>query len=230
MAALVAFQSPAVMVLAFVPMISIAYAHRDLHRVALDRGTTFTWTTKAFGPWVGWMSGWAIIAADVVVMASLSQIAGIYGFLLSGQDDLASNTAAVTPVGCLWIVGLTYVCYRGIEVSAKSQFVMLAVEVVVVVMFRAIALTKVCTNDAGPNAATPSLSWFNRLNIVGAGGTFSFATMSSAVLLAVFIYWGWDSAVAVNEETKDPATTPGKVAVLSTIFLVLTHAIVASLL
>lgn len=227
MAALVAFQSPAVMVLAFVPMISIAYAHRDLHRVALDRGTTFTWTTKAFGPGA---SGCAIIAADVVVMASLSQIAGIYGFLLSGQDDLASNTAAVTPVGCLWIVGLTYVCYRGIEVSAKSQFVMLAVEVVVVVMFRAIALTKVCTNDAGPNAATPSLSWFNRLNIVGAGGTFSFATMSSAVLLAVFIYWGWDSAVAVNEETKDPATTPGKVAVLSTIFLVLTHAIVASLL
>jgi amino acid transporter len=43
----------------------------------------------------------------------------------------------------------------------------------------------------------------------------------------VFIYWGWDSAVSVNEETKDPATTPGRAAILSTLILVLTYAIVA---
>jgi len=225
--ALVAFQAPAVMILAFIPMLFIAYAYRELNRVAPDCGTTFTWSTKAFGPYVGWMGGWGIIAADVVVMASLSQIAGIYGFLLFGLDDLANNTAAVTLVGCLWIVLLTYVCYRGIEVSAKFQFVMLAVEVVILVLFSVIALFKVFTGNAGPDAVTPSLSWFNPLNIVGEDGTFSFATMSSAVLLAVFIYWGWDSAVAVNEETKDPETTPGKAAVLSTVILVLTYAIVA---
>ncbi len=225
--ALVAFQSPAVMVLAFIPMLFIAYAYRELNRVAPDCGTTFTWSTKAFGPYVGWMGGWGIIAADVVVMASLSQIAGIYGFLLFGLDDLANNTAAVTLVGCIWIVLLTWVCYRGIEVSAKFQFVMLTIEVVVLVLFSVIALFRVFAGTAGPDSVTPSLSWFNPLKIVGEDGTFSFATMSSAVLLAVFIYWGWDSAVAVNEETKDPATTPGRAAVLSTVILVLTYAIVA---
>jgi amino acid transporter len=225
--ALVAFQAPSVMILAFIPMLFIAYAYRELNRVAPDCGTTFTWATKAFNPWVGWMGGWGIIAADVVVMASLSQIAGIYGFLLFGQDELATNTAAVTAVGCLWIAALTYVCYRGIEVSAKFQFVMLAVEVVVLVLFSVVALFKVYTGNGGESAATPELSWFNPLNIVGEDGGFSLATMSSAVLLAVFIYWGWDSAVAVNEETKDPETTPGRAAVLSTIILVLTYAIVA---
>ncbi len=25
----------------------------------------------------------------------------------------------------------------------------------------------------------------------------------------LFIYWGWDSAVSVNEETKDSTHTPG---------------------
>ncbi|MFN8146609.1 MAG: APC family permease [Candidatus Nanopelagicales bacterium] len=225
--ALVAFQAPAVMILAFIPMLFIAYAYRELNRVAPDCGTTFTWSTKAFGPWVGWMGGWGIIAADVVVMASLAQIAGIYGFLLFGQEDLANNTAAVTTVGCLWIVLLTYVCYRGIEVSAKFQFVMLAVEVVILVLFSVIALAKVYTGNAGPTAETPSLSWLNPLNIVGEGGGFSITTMSSATLLAVFIYWGWDSAVSVNEETKDPETTPGRAAILSTIILVLTYAIVA---
>ena len=225
--ALVAFQAPAVMILAFIPMLFIAYAYRELNRVAPDCGTTFTWATKAFNPYVGWMGGWGIIAADVVVMASLSQIAGIYGFLLFGQEDLANNKWAVTLVGCLWIVALTYVCYRGIEVSAKFQFVMLAVEVVVLVLFSVVALAKVYTGNGGPDAATPSLSWLNPLNIVGENGGFSFATMSSATLLAVFIYWGWDSAVSVNEETKDPETTPGRAAVISTVILVLTYAVVA---
>ncbi len=32
----------------------------------------------------------------------------------------------------------------------------------------------------------------------------------------VFIYWGWDTAVSVNEETKDPAKTPGRAAIIST--------------
>ena len=47
-----------------------------------DCGTTFTWGTRAFGPKTGWMGGWAIVAADVLVMASLAQVAGQYVFLL----------------------------------------------------------------------------------------------------------------------------------------------------
>ena len=42
----------------------------------------------------------------------------------------------------------------------------------------------------------------------------------------LFIYWGWDTAVAVNEETKDPAKTPGRAAILSTLILLVTYVIV----
>jgi amino acid transporter len=48
-----------------------------------------------------------------------------------------------------------------------------------------------------------------------------------AFLLAVFIYWGWDSAVATNEEADDPAKTPGRAAVLSTVLLLLIYAVVS---
>ncbi|MSY32611.1 MAG: amino acid permease, partial [Actinobacteria bacterium] len=120
--ALVGLQSPIIMILAFIPMFFIAYAYRELNRVAPDCGTTFTWATKAFGPKTGWMGGWGIIAADVIVMASLAQIAGSYFFLMFGAEDLANNRFWVTLVGCLWIVVLTWVCYRGIELSAKLQF------------------------------------------------------------------------------------------------------------
>ena len=42
----------------------------------------------------------------------------------------------------------------------------------------------------------------------------------------LFIYWGWDTAVAVNEETKDPAKTPGRAAIISTVILLVTYVIV----
>jgi len=42
----------------------------------------------------------------------------------------------------------------------------------------------------------------------------------------LFIYWGWDTAVAVNEETKDPAKTPGRAAILSTLILLVTYVLV----
>ena len=63
-----------------------------------DCGTTFTWASRAFGPLVGWMGGWGIIAADVIVMANLAQIAGSYSFTLVGASDLQPGA----PSGRRW--------------------------------------------------------------------------------------------------------------------------------
>ena len=56
----------------------------------------------------------------------------------------------------------------------------------------------------------------------------NFGDLVVALLLAVFIYWGWDSGVAVNEESEDPAEGPGKAAVMSTILLVLIYVVVSA--
>jgi amino acid transporter len=48
-------------------------------------------------------------------------------------------------------------------------------------------------------------------------------------LLALFIYWGWDTCLAVNEETENPATTPGRGAVISAFVLVAIYVSVALL-
>ena len=87
----VGVKAPAIMLLAFVPMYFIAVAYSELNKREPDCGTTFTWAARAFGPRTGWMGGWGIIAADVIVMANLAQIAGSYGFLLFGLDGLADE-------------------------------------------------------------------------------------------------------------------------------------------
>ncbi len=219
-AAAVGLQSPVVMVAAFVPMLCIAYAYRELNAVDPDCGTTFSWATRAFGPRAGWMGGWGIVVADVVVMANLAQIAGQYGFLLFGADSLAASTFWTTLVGAAWIVVLTWVCYRGLEVSARLQFVLLAVEVAALVVFSVVALVRVWSGHAPAGAVRPAASWFDPFAIP------SFSALSAGVLLAVFIYWGWDTAVACNEETRDAERTPGRAAILSTLGLLAIYLLV----
>ena len=67
-------------------MLLISFAYKELNKADPDCGTTFTWATRAFGPKAGWMGGWGIVAADILVMASLAQIAGQYVFLLFNTE------------------------------------------------------------------------------------------------------------------------------------------------
>ena len=97
---------------------------------------------------------------------------------------------------------MTYICWRGLELSARIQYCLLGVELLVLVIFAVYALVKVFGAAPPEGSIHPTLGWLWPSGL-------SLSALVSATLIAVFIYWGWDSAVAVNEETKDPATTPG---------------------
>jgi amino acid transporter len=83
----------------------------------------------------------------------------------------------------------------GIELSARTQVGLLSAEIITLVLFSVVALVKVAAGDAGPDSIDPSLSWLNPFEMD------STSAMISGVLIAVFIYWGWDSTVTVNEES-----------------------------
>jgi amino acid transporter len=142
-------------------------------------------------------------------MANLAQIAGLYTFLLIDVD--APSTAAVTAVGVGWIAIMTWICVIGIELNAKSQKV-LGAEIVTLAIFAVVALIRVYA-DPQPFSIEPELSWFSPFAID------SVSALTSGVLIAVFIYWGWDSLVTVNEETEDADTVPGRAAVTATLIL-----------
>jgi amino acid transporter len=117
-------------------------------------------------------------------------------------------------------VAMTYICYRGIEVSANFQKILLGIELTMLAVLSITALVKVGSGTAPAGHLTPSLSWLNPFHIS------SFSAFTSGIILMVFIYWGWDTAVAVNEETKDKNKTPGRAAILSTFILLVTYALV----
>jgi amino acid transporter len=51
----VGLQSPAVLIVSFIPMLLIAAAYRHLNRADPDCGRTFAWATRAMGPQMGWL-------------------------------------------------------------------------------------------------------------------------------------------------------------------------------
>jgi amino acid transporter len=214
--------APIITILAFIPMLFVSYAYKEMNYADPDCGTTFTWATRAFGPKTGWFGGWGIIAADILVMASLAQIAGQYVFLLFGAGGIGSNASStwVLLVGVLWIVVMTTICYVGIEISANMQKVLLGIELTILILFSVVALIKVSSGHAPPGHLTPSLDWFNPFHHL------SFTSFMVGLTLMLFIYWGWDTSVSVNEETKDSRRTPGRAAVISTLILLVTYALV----
>src|SRR5699024_11764439 len=56
----------------FYSMLLVAFGYRELNNRVPDSGTSFTWSSKAFNPWIGWMGGWGLISATVIVLSNLA--------------------------------------------------------------------------------------------------------------------------------------------------------------
>ena len=219
-------KAPAVVLISFIPMYLIAVAYQELNKAEPDCGTTFTWASRAFGPIVGWLGGWGIVAAEIIVMANLVEIAGAYSFRFAGDlgwhslASLANSRFCSTVAGVILIVMMTYVCYRGIEVSARLLYLLLSIQMLVLIGLSVVALAKTYTHSAQGFSLHPSLSWF------WPGGLDFGSSTAPAVLMAIFMYWGWDTAVSCNEESEDPSRTPGRAAIISTFLLLATYTLV----
>src|SRR5664279_446283 len=218
--ALVGIYAPGALLASFVPMLLIASAFYYLNRVDSDCGTTFSWVTRAIGPWFGWIAGWAIGMTGVLVVGSLADVGVKYFLLAIGADDLADNVIAVRAMTVALILLMTAICVIGTELSAHMQDVLIIAQVLALLAFAGIALFRALSGDSSLDGTTPEFSW---LNPFGAGG----AALTSALLLGVFAYWGWESAVNLNEETEGSSSTPGKAAIVSTVVLLATYVSVA---
>ncbi|RYB92005.1 APC family permease [Nocardioides oleivorans] len=225
--ALAGVHAPGILLASFVPMALIAAAFLYLNRVDPDCGTTFSWVTRAMGPWFGWLGGWAIMMTGVLIVGSLADVGVRFG--LYGVGELVRSDALVDAGDNAWIrmpaaialvIVMTWICVLGTDVSARLQNLLILVQVVSLLVFAVVALVRATSGDSPLDELTPSLGW---LNPFGAGG----AALSSGLLLGVFAYWGWESAVNLSEETTDGDKTPGRAAMLSTVVLLATYVSVA---
>ena len=120
-----------------------------------------------------------------------------------------------------YIVVLTLICIVGTELAAGLQEILIVLQVGALLLFAGVALYKVYDGSAPAGSTRPELDWLSPFAIDGT------STLVSALLIGVFIYWGWESAVNLTEETRDSARAPGLAAVVSTVILLVTYVGVA---
>jgi amino acid transporter len=206
----VGVQAPAVMLVSFVPMFLIASAFYYMNRADPDCGTSFSWITRAIGPGTGWVGGWAVTTTGILVIGSLAQVAAYYTYDLIGADSMRDSTFWNVAFTLLIIAVMTTICVLGTELSALLQRILIIFQVGALLMFAVVVLVK-------GGALTPELSWFSPFAVD------SLDALILGMLTGVFIYWGWESAVNLNEETEGAATAPGLAGVLSTVILLGTY-------
>ncbi|WP_030677675.1 APC family permease [Streptomyces cellulosae] len=198
-ATIVGLQAPALLLLAFLPVLGIATAYARLNRSEPNCGNGYVWVGKALGPWPGFLTGWVTLVGSVIFCAYTSAIMGSVVLIFANKAGLRSlagidldptSTGVTTAVGLVILLALTALAVTGVRAATRFQFALLIFEYAVLLAFCGWALI------TGDHAV--SLSWFNPFEI--SSGT----AFAQGMVLAVFFFWGWDAAFSVNEETKSP--------------------------
>jgi amino acid transporter len=200
--AAVGLHSPAALLLGFVPIFCMTVAEREFVAREPDAGTVFVWVGKSLGPRLGWIASWALLAATFIALANLANITGQYFFLLIGANSAAHTQWATILVGCSWLAVCVYLGVRGLEISSRTQILLLSLGLAVLALFAGVAIVKLIAGTAGSQSLGFSLDWLNPASISGSGA------LSSGLLLAIFFYWGWDGPAAVVEESRGGTHTP----------------------
>lgn len=225
--AAVGLKMPAILIAGFIPMFLTAYAYRELNSRAPDCGASFTWSTKAFGPYVGWMCGWGMVIATIIVLSNLAAIAVefLYLFIARVLDnpsiaDLADNKVINIVTTLVLIAIATLIASRGITTSERVQYVLVGFQMTVLIAFAVAAFILVGRGDA-PAGLSFDLDWFN---------PFTGLVLSAFVIGvtgSIFAFWGWDTCLTLGEESKDPTRVPGRAGLLCVLSILATYLLIA---
>lgn len=210
MVAVCHYGGPLALLIAFFPMLGIALAYQRLNRWDPSAGATYTWVARVFHPHLGFLSGWMILIYYTLGTSSLTIPAGTYTLELLAPEAV-DRPWAVALAGGTWNVVVTALALAGLRVAARFEWA--------VVVFQYLVLLALAACGIAAVGAAGGAAWFTWPALGGPRG------LLGGILVACFMYSGWDAAVYVNEETEDGARNAGLAAIASVVILALLYAV-----
>lgn len=199
--------------LCFVPMLGIALGYQRLNRWDPNAGATYTWVARTFHPYLGFLAGWMILLYYTLGTSSLTIPAGTYTLELLAPG-LVDRPLAVAVTGGAWNILVTLLALKGLKVAARFEWLIVGFQYAVLLIAAAAGLVALAHGTA---AAHFSWDWFTP---AGSGGM---RGLTSGILIACFMYSGWDAAIYINEESADRTHAPGRAAITSVTILALCY-------
>ncbi|MCQ9132997.1 APC family permease [Streptomyces hilarionis] len=196
LAGAVGLAGPAALLYCAIPMLGIALAFSRLGRIDVNAGASYSWVGRTLHPFLGFISGWALVVSATLFMVAGSLPAGSMTLALF-DDGLADDTALSTVVGAAWFLVMLAVVLGGARLTVRAQLIMSGVELAILALFAVLALLHT------DNSLAFDWSWLGFGHFHGVSG------FASGALVAAFYYWGWDVTSNLSEETRDSRRTTG---------------------
>jgi amino acid transporter len=213
LAAAAAYGGGPVILLCGVPMLIIANSYRRLNLWNANCGASFEWVGRAINPYLGFMTGWLMLAGYIV--GSISVVVVLSPAVLAVFN--VTNTSAWPNIGIstALIIVMLVIAVIGIRITARTQVAMAVFEYIVLIGVSIWGLVYVLGHHAGTYPITSG--WFSLSGIGGKG------SLAAGLLIAVFMYSGWDATIYVNEEVKHRRVNPGRAAVFAVLILIVLY-------
>ncbi|MEU6702221.1 APC family permease [Streptomyces wuyuanensis] len=192
----VGLAGPAALLYCAIPMLGIVLAFGRLGRIDVNAGASYSWVGRTLHPFLGFLSGWALVVSATIFMVAGSLPAGAMTLALF-DPGLADDTGLAALVGAGWFLVMLLVVLGGARLTVRAQLLMTGVEVLLLVLFLLAALLH------KGSAAAFDWSWLGFSHFDGASG------FASGALVAAFYYWGWDVTSNLSEETRNSRRTAG---------------------
>src|SRR6266516_4281773 len=204
-----AYGSGPILILTAIPMLIIANAYRRLNLWKANTGASFEWVGRAINPYLGFLTGWLMIAAYII--GTVAEVLLLGPSVLAVFGSTSNNTAAYIAIGCATGLIMLVIAVVGIKITARVQVSMALVEYLILIGLAIAGLVWVLGHHPGSVPITKG--WFSLSGVDGKGDAVA------GFLVAVFVYGGWDGTLYVNEEVKHRRVNPGRAAILAVALL-----------
>jgi amino acid transporter len=201
--------APWVYVAAIAIVLITAVSMTQLARAFPSAGGYYTYVSRSVHPRAGFLASWAYV---MYTPPAAGVILAFMGWIL--QTELRSAWGWSFPWYVWMLIGtaiVTFVIYRGIEISGKALMIFGIAEISLVVLLSVWGLFE--TGKGGFSFAP-----FNPADLTSFNGFYL------AVIFSIFAYTGWEGAAPLAEESENPhANVPkavyGSIAILGALFL-----------
>jgi amino acid transporter len=200
--------SPAALLYCAVPMLGIVLAYGRLGRLDPSAGAAYSWVGRTLHPFLGFLAGWALVVSTTIFMVAGALPAGTLTLSLF-DPALGERTWLAALVGAGWFLVMLAVVMGGVRLSARTQFALTGLEVVLLLAFLVPAVAR------GGAGQAFDWSWLGLGHFDGPGG------FAAGALVATFYFWGWDVTSNLSEETRNSRRTAGLAALAGVVVVFL---------
>jgi amino acid transporter len=195
-----AYGSGPVLIVTALPMLIIANSYRRLNLWSANCGASFEWVGRAINPYLGFITGWLMIAGYVI--GTVAEVVVLGPSVLAVFGSSSAGAWASTGIDTALCLIMLAVAVARIRITARTQIALASVEYLILIAFSAWGLVAVLGHRAGTFPVTRG--WFSLSGVGGRG------SLAAGLLISVYVYSLWDGTVYVNEEVKHRRTNPAR--------------------